>query len=70
MIIVNQCLDSFFGGTKTNQNENFSKMEEIYRTRISQKGGKCTNPELPQDPAKRKETQNCTLLNLRFQKSH
>jgi len=33
-------------------------MEKICTTRISQKGRKCTKPELPKCPAKRKESQN------------
>jgi len=32
-------------------------MEKICRTRISQKGRKCTKPEFFKDPAKRKESQ-------------
>jgi len=32
-------------------------MEKIYTTRISQKGRKCTKPELPTDPASRKVSQ-------------
>jgi len=53
------CLDK----TKTNQNENFSKMEEICKTRISQKWRKCTKPDLPKDPAKRKESQGKKIDN-------
>jgi len=38
-------------------------MEEIYRTRISQKWRKCTKPGLPKDPVKRKESQEKKIDN-------
>jgi len=58
--------------TKTNQNENFSKMEKFQNLpeqeilehgenpeirKISNSKQKCTKPELHKDPAKRKESQ-------------
>jgi len=44
-------------------------MEKICTTRISQKGRKCTKPELPKDPAKRKGSQEKKMrTKLRKQK--
>jgi len=46
-----RCLDR----TKTNQNENFSKMEKICKTRISQKGENAQNQDYPKIPPTEKK---------------
>jgi len=42
-------------------------MEKIYTTRSSQKGIKCIKPELPKDPAKRKEIRKTKFENKNVQ---